>query len=158
MDTYVLIDLGSTHSYISFMLTQYLDKMVDWLDSSLVIAMPAGGSFIADHIYRDCDIIVEGQILVANLILIELRKFDAILEIDWLTMHETNVDCPSKEVVLHALDDQRVCFTGERKRIPSCMISALIVDRLIRKGCEAFLAYTISIEGGGTSIVDTPMV
>ena len=48
MDTYVLIDLGSMHSYVSFMLVQHLDRMVDWLDSSLVVAMPVGRSFIAD--------------------------------------------------------------------------------------------------------------
>ena len=29
MDAYVLIDLGSTHLYIAFMFTQYIDRMVD---------------------------------------------------------------------------------------------------------------------------------
>ena len=132
--------------------------MVDWLDSPLVVAMPARGSFIADHVYRDFDIIVEGQILAVNLIPIELREFDAILGMDWLTMHGANMDCPSKDMVLHALDGQRVCFIGERKIISSCMILALTVDRLIRKGCEAFLACAISTEGSSTSIANIPMV
>ena len=57
-----------------------------------------------------------------------------------MAMYGANVDCSSKEVVLHALDDQRVRFTGEKKIIPSYIISALTADRLIRKGCEAFLA------------------
>ena len=104
MDAYVLIDLISTHSYISFIFAQHIESMIDWLDSPLVVAMPAGGSFIVDHVYRECEITVEGRILAANLILIELRKFDAILGMDWLTMHGANVDCPSKEVVLHILD------------------------------------------------------
>ena len=68
------------------------------------------------------------------------------------------MDCPSKEVILHAPDSQRVCFTGERKIIPSCMILALTADMLIRKGCEAFLAYAISSGGSGTSLVDIFMV
>ena len=51
-----------------------------------------------------------------------------------------------------------MCFTGERKTIPSYMISALIVDMLIRKGCEAFLAYAISSEDSGTSLADIFMV
>ena len=42
MDAYVLIDPGSTHSYISFVFAQHIDRMVDWLDSPLVVAMPAG--------------------------------------------------------------------------------------------------------------------
>ena len=82
MDAYVLIDPGSTYSYIAFMFAQYIDRMVDWLDSSLVIAMPARRSFIAGHVYRDYDITVEGRILAVNLILIELRDFDAVLGMD----------------------------------------------------------------------------
>ena len=38
------------------------------------------------------------------------------------------------------------------------MILALTVDRLIRKGCEAFLAYAISLEGSCTSLADIPIV
>ena len=38
------------------------------------------------------------------------------------------------------------------------MISALTADRLIRKGCEAFLAYAISSEGSGTSLADISVV
>ena len=100
MDAYILIDPGSTHSYISFIFAQYVDVMVDWLDCPLVVAMPTGGSFIADQVYRDYEITVEGWVLTANLISIEIREFDAILRMDWLTRHRANVDCPSKEVVL----------------------------------------------------------
>ena len=132
--------------------------MVDWLDCPLVVAMPVGGSFVADQVYRDCEIIVEGQALIANLIFIEIREFDAILGMDWLTMHGVNVNCPSKEVVLIAPNGQRVCFTGDRRAMPSGVISALTADRLIRKGCEAFLACAISSEGSGTSLADIPMV
>ena len=96
--------------------------------------------------------------MIANVISIEIREFDAILGMDWLTMHRANVDCPSKEVVLIAPDGQRVCFTGDRRAMPSGVISALTVDRLIRKGCEAFLACAISSEGSGTSLADLPMV
>ena len=77
MDAYVLIDLGSTHSYISFIFAQHIERMVDWLDSLLVIAMLARGSFIADHVYRDCEITVEGWILATNLIPIELGNLMA---------------------------------------------------------------------------------
>ena len=158
MDAYILIDPSSMHSYISYILAQYIDRMIDWLDSLLIVAMPAGGSFIADHMYRDYDIIVEGQILAANLIPIELIEFDAILGMDWLSLHGANMDCPSKEVVFHTSNGQRMCFIGERKMIPSCMIFALIVNRLIRKRCEAFLACAISIEDSGTSLANILVV
>ena len=73
-------------------------------------------------------------------------------------MHGANVNCSSKEVVLVAPDSQRVCFTGDRRAMPSGVISALTADRLIRKGCEAFLACAISSEGSGTSLADILVV
>ena len=66
MDAYVLIDPGSTHSYISFMFAQHIEVMINWLDCPLVVAMPAGGSFVADQVYRDCEITIEGGILATN--------------------------------------------------------------------------------------------
>ena len=104
MDAYVLIDPGSMHSYVAFMFAQHINRIVDWLDSQLVVAMPVGGSFIANWVFRICDITVKGQVMAANLIPIELKEFDAILGMDWLSMHEANVDCPRKEVVFHTPD------------------------------------------------------
>ena len=48
MDVYVLIDPGSMHSYISFMFSQYMNKIVDWLDSQLIVTMLVGRPFIVD--------------------------------------------------------------------------------------------------------------
>ena len=73
-------------------------------------------------------------------------------------MHRAKMDCLRKKVMFHTLDGQRVCFTGERNMIPSCMISALTANRLLRKGCEAFLAYAISSESNGLNLADIPMV
>ena len=77
---------------------------MDWLGSQLIVAVLVGRLFIADQVYRDYDIIVEGQVLVADLIPIELKEFNAILWMDWLSMHRAKVDCLRKEVVFHTLD------------------------------------------------------
>ena len=82
------------------------------MDSQLIVAMLIERPFIVDQVYRDCDIIVEGQVLVANLIPIDLKEFVTILGIDWLSMHRAKVDFLRKEVVFHTLDGQRVYFTG----------------------------------------------
>ena len=52
------------------------------MGSQLIVVTPIGRSFIADQVYRDCDIMVKGQVLVADLILIDLKEFDAILGMD----------------------------------------------------------------------------
>ena len=72
MNAYILINSGSTHSFISINLSQYFDKMIDWLDSQLIISMPIERPFIADKVFRDCKILIENKILTVDLILIEL--------------------------------------------------------------------------------------
>ena len=96
--------------------------------------------------------------LTAVLILIDLKEFDDILEMDWLSMHRAKVDCLRKEVVFHTLDGHRICFTGKRNMMSSYMISALTANRLLRKGCEAFLACVVNSEGTGSNLADNQIV
>ena len=104
MDPYILIDYSSMHSFISVDFSHYINKGADWLGSQLIVVMPVGRSFIVDRVYKDYDIIVEGQVLVANLISIDLKKIDAILEMYWLSMHRSKMDYLRKDVVFRTLD------------------------------------------------------
>ena len=77
---------------------------------------------------------------------------------DWLSMLGATLDCPRKEVRLHTLDDREVCFIDERKLIPSCMISALTATKLLRKGCEAYLACVVTTESKGAEFTNILIV
>ena len=143
IDAYMLIDSDSTHLFIFIDFFKYINKEVDWLGSQLIVATLVGRPFIVDQVYKDYDITVEGQVLTIDLILINLKEFDTILGMDWLSMHRAKVDCLRKEVVFHTLDGQRDCFIGERNMMSSCMIPTLTINILLIKECEAFLAYVV---------------
>ena len=149
-DAYTLIDPGSTQSYVSINFSQHVNRDLSLLDNKLIISMPVGSTFIADFVFRDCDIMIENQNLKADLIPLDMKEFDAILGMDWLSVHGATLDCPRKEVVFHTLDDTEVRFLGERKTSPAHMISALTAHKLLRKGCEAYLACVVTSEGSGT--------
>ena len=120
--------------------------------------MLVGSTFIADFVFRDCDIMIENQNLKADLIPLDMKEFDAILGMDWLSIHGATLDCPRKEVVFHTLDDTEVRFLGERKTSPAHMISALTAHKLLRKWCEAYLACVVTSEGSGTELANIPVV
>ena len=82
IDAYILIDPGSTHSYISMDFAKHVDKKLSMLDNKLIISMPVGGHFMVDVVFRNCDIIIEGQNLHADLIPVGLKEFDAIMGMD----------------------------------------------------------------------------
>ena len=79
----------------------------------------------------------------ANLIILDIQDFDAILGMDWLASHHATVDCFKKEVVFNKPGEMVVKFCGERRVLPSCVISTIDARRLLRKGCSAYLAHII---------------
>ena len=58
--------------------------------------------------------------------------------------YKAQVDCFMKKVVLQLSDGNEICFVGERRILPICVISMLVATRLLRKGCEAYLAYLVN--------------
>ncbi|BBG94135.1 transposable element gene [Prunus dulcis] len=62
--------------------------------------------------------------LEADLIPLDLVDLDIILGMDWLEKHHASVDCFRKEVTLRSPGQPKVIFRGERRVLPTCLISA----------------------------------
>ena len=113
---------------------------------------------MVNSIYRDCVIQVEIVRLHADLILMPFRDFDIILGMDWLTRHHAIVNCFTKEFVFELGDQQKIVFHGERKIIPTCLISVVHASRLIRSGCQAYLAHVIDISISEVKLPNVPII
>ena len=96
----------------------HIEREPELLDYDLVVSTPTGGLLLADRVYRDCMIRLDEHELKANLIILDIRDFDAILGIDWLASHHATVDCFKKEVVFNKLGEIEVTFCGERRGLP----------------------------------------
>ena len=53
------------------------------------------------------------------------------------------MDCFTKKIVFKKLGYLELEFEGDRRILPTCVISALEAKRLLHKGCEAYLAHVI---------------
>ncbi|XP_017635902.1 uncharacterized protein LOC108477953 [Gossypium arboreum] len=77
---------------------------------------------------------------------------------DWLVMHQANLDCAAKRGLLKTAKGDEVVVFGEHQNYLLYMIFTLRVEKLVRKGCEAYLAYA-SVSGSEvSSIKDTRSV
>ena len=81
---------------------------------------------------------MEGVILKANLIPLEMNDFDVILGIDWLSNHRASMDFVSNKLGYLDLE-----FECDRRILPTCVILALEAKRLLHKRCETYLAHVI---------------
>ena len=68
------------------------------------------------------------------------------------------VDCRMKRVTLRTSSGEEVTFICERSNHPSNVISTATARTMVRKGCEAYLAYVIDTKMAEPSLSNIPTV
>ena len=156
-DAYTLVDPGAMHSFAS---KSFLDRCqieTQPLGGRMRVSLPAGDPLFSDRIVRDSRVLLGGQEFQADLVALDMRDFDVGLGMDWLFRHRATLYCYKKEVKLHRPGKLEVKFRGIRKELSSSMISTMAVQRMLRKGCQGYLAYVVETGKEGT-LVDEILV
>ncbi|KAA0032980.1 DNA/RNA polymerases superfamily protein [Cucumis melo var. makuwa] len=123
-----------------------LNRMLEPLSEGLAIYTLVGDVLLVNELLRNCELLVEGISILVDLIPLELQKLDVILGIDFLFAHYASMDCHRKEVVFRKPDFAEVVFRGIRKVILRSLISVLKAEKLLRKGCTAFLIHVVVVQ------------
>ena len=137
---YTLIDSGATHSYIAKHLSNKLEGCRKTLSTPFVTVTPAGDVYNSTAWFKDVPIRVGNSTLYANLIEIEMRDFDVILGMDWLTTHYAMIDCRKKLVHFNPPNTKPFEFRGTQRSRLAPTISVLQAKRLLDRGCQGYLA------------------
>ena len=94
----VLFDTGASNSFIAHSIVQNLGLVPQSLDRVLNAVSPLGIAVKLGKVCRDCPLVLEDRNLPADLVVLSMREFDAILGIDWLTKFHAKMDCVSKSI------------------------------------------------------------
>ena len=157
-DAYTLVDPGATHSFAS---KNFLDRVqikTQPLEGRMRVSLPGGDPLFSDRVVRDSRVLIGGQEFPADFVALDMRDFDVVLGIDWLSRHRATLDCYKKEVKFHRPGKLEVKFREMRRKLSSNMISAMGAQRMLRKGCQGYLAYVVEIEKEGTLVEEIPVV
>ena len=95
-DAYTLVDPGATHSFTS---RPFLDRFqieTQPLEGRMRVSLPVGDSLFSDRVVRDSRVLIGGQEFPADLMALDMRDFDAVLSMDWLSRHRPTLDCYKK--------------------------------------------------------------
>ncbi|KAL5797544.1 hypothetical protein ACOSQ2_002364 [Xanthoceras sorbifolium] len=109
----------------------------------VIVSSPLGHSVIVNRVSRDCPIRIQEHEFPCDLIELSFHDFDVILGIDWLTRHRVIIGCSLKRVMLRTSNGAEVLMVGDRRDYLSNVISTITALKLIRKGCEAYLAHVV---------------
>ncbi|XP_074351729.1 uncharacterized protein LOC141690872 [Apium graveolens] len=140
----VLMDSGATRSFISENVVDRMKYDVYPLESNLIIEVANQERVISDRIFPNCDIVIKGRYFSADLIPFKLGDFVVILGMDWLANHDAQIECRNKKVKLRTKDGAEVILKG--KRGDKKFLMAIQTMRLLRQGCEAYLANVKNVE------------
>ncbi|XP_017621628.1 uncharacterized protein LOC108465754 [Gossypium arboreum] len=88
-----LIDVRSTHSYITCTVFETLGIIVETNASEVIVLSPLRQSVKVNKLFRDVPLEVQGTIFLADLMEPPFREFDSILGMDWLVEHQMNLNC-----------------------------------------------------------------
>ncbi|KAJ8769662.1 hypothetical protein K2173_005265 [Erythroxylum novogranatense] len=79
---------------------------------------------------------------------------------DWLSKHQAVIDCKAKTVFLKRPDQSEIVFRGGCTRALTNVVSAMQAQKLLRKGCEAYLAFVLDSQKDGAKekLLEIPVV
>ncbi|XP_070036782.1 uncharacterized protein [Nicotiana tomentosiformis] len=153
----VLFDPGSTYSYVSYYFAPYLGISHDFLSSSIYVSIPVGDSIVVDRMYRLCLVVLGGFETRVDLLLVSMVDFDIILRMDWLLPYHDILDCHTKIVTMAMPGLPRLEWRGALDYVPSRVISFLKAQRMVEKGCNAYLAFVRDVSDDTLAVESVPI-
>ena len=88
---------------------RYLGLEVETLEP-LYVSSPLGIRARIGMICRGCELEISGTLLIVDLRIMDMSKFDVILGMDWLTAYRVFIDCEHRRVTAYTQDGTRVVF------------------------------------------------
>ena len=157
-DAYALVDPRATHSFISVPFTERHQIESQPIDGRMVVSVPNGDTMISGRIVPGSRLVIQNKDFPADLIVLSIHDFDIILGMDWLSKHRATLDCYKKEVRLVRPEEPGVIFRGIRREIAPSLINAMTASKMLRKGCQGYLAFIVDRRQEGTRLEDIPII
>ncbi|XP_042519190.1 uncharacterized protein LOC122092968 [Macadamia integrifolia] len=111
---YVLFNSRALHSFVSKRVAKKLDVPSKTLKCKLVVSTPTGTVEQLKEVCGPCLVEINGKKLDIQLIKFNMKNFDVILGMDWLSAHWNNVICAEKKVKMKDDKGVELMYQAER--------------------------------------------
>jgi predicted aspartyl protease len=110
--TIILFDSGASHSFISAEYVAKYNLSLSLLKYHMVF-MSSGGDMPTRQVCPRVHIKILGVDFITNLIVLDSRRIDVILGMDWLSKHKLHIQCAKKSVKLTTEDGNELVYEAE---------------------------------------------
>ncbi|XP_028111276.1 uncharacterized protein LOC114309697 [Camellia sinensis] len=101
--------------------------------------------------------VAENVVLYVDVLPLDIRHFDVVLGMDWLTKYYATIDCALKRVIFRPPGQDEFYFEEKGVVPPPYLISAMKARKLINKGCQGYLC-SVTTEPTMDFILDNILV
>ncbi|XP_075487889.1 uncharacterized protein LOC142527061 [Primulina tabacum] len=143
--THALLDSGATHSFISESFVKRLGIIPVAMDLDFRVSIPSGDQMFTSRIVRRLELRLQQKAVQADMIVLPLPESDIILGMDWLASHGVVIDFRQRSVSVRPSNGKPFVFEATRHQRFPHVISCMCARKLIKRGCQAFLASIVSV-------------
>ena len=135
----VLFDPGATDSFISVEFAEMVKSqcpmvMVDPVEIHTPLGVSSTSSMVPS-----IPVVIQQHCMPADLYVLEMKDFDVILGMDWLSSYNATLDCSKKKISFLIPDGRKFSFQCPKAGSSKIFISSLETRRLMAKGCYGYL-------------------
>ncbi|XP_073137119.1 uncharacterized protein [Henckelia pumila] len=138
--TRALLDSGATHSFFSEAFISKRSIEYEELLGGFTVTIPSGEELSTRNMVKNLELLLQGQSVSADLIVLPMPEFDLILGMDWMTKNAVVIDFQQRSVLVRPEGEEPFCFEATRSSKRTQLISLMQAKKLVHDGCEAFLA------------------
>ncbi|KAA3489076.1 gag-pol polyprotein [Gossypium australe] len=122
---YVLIDPGSSHSYVNTKLVESGNLKSELSKVSIAVSSPLGQTVLVDQVCKRCPLMIQNIIFPVDLLIMPFGDFDIILGMNWLSEHGVIFDCCKKKFTIQSENGDKIEVNGIRTSWLARIISAI---------------------------------
>ncbi|XP_073137050.1 uncharacterized protein [Henckelia pumila] len=134
-----LLDSGATHSFISEAFVHKWGIQREELSVGFSVIIPSGEELTTKSLVRILELLLQGQMVVADLIVFPMPEFDLILGMDWMVKNAVVIDFQQRSVLVRPEGVEPFWFEAAKSRRKAKVISFLQARQFMLEGCETFL-------------------
>ncbi|CAA0830863.1 Uncharacterized mitochondrial protein AtMg00860, partial [Striga hermonthica] len=156
---FALFDTGATHTFISRRCLDAIGVRATTAIDPLEVSLASGRKIVTSAKASDLSLSIGGRVLSTDAFVLEMRDFDLILGMDWLSSYHADIRCHDWEITLYLPRDKSITFFGSRNRsLPHVVLMAKATKLLRRGNCQGYLVSLVNDSQKARSPHDVPVV